>query len=343
LQKQKHPVKLPDYRNLNQFALVNFNQSFKEAINKLNAQQQQAVEHIEGPVLVVAGPGTGKTQILAARIGTILHQTDTGPENILALTFTDAGTIAMRKRLIEFIGPEAYKININTFHSFSNNIIQEHPYLFAKGALEPISDLEEMKLLETLIMAFPAGHPLKKWKGDNVYDRRKLKGLFDTMKKEMWKPEWLQQKIDQWIEDEKLNDKYIYQRKYKDKNKGDLKEAAYEKEVLKPMRLLRSAVAEYPTYQNMMKAIGRYDYNDMIRWVLDKFEDEEHQDLLRDYQEQYHYVLVDEYQDTNGTQNQLLYHLISYWEEPNVFVVGDDDQSIYRFQGANVVINIRII
>ncbi len=316
--------------------MVNFNQSFNEAINKLNAQQQEAVRHLEGPVLVVAGPGTGKTQILAARIGTILQQTDTGPENILALTFTDAGTIAMRKRLIEFIGPEAYKININTFHAFSNNIIQEHPYLFAKGALEPISDLEEMKLLEKLIMAFPAGHPLKKWKGDNVYDRRKLKGLFDTMKKEMWQPDWLIKKINQWIEDEKLNDKYIYQRKYKDKKKGDLKEGQYEKEVLKPMRLLKSAVAEYPTYQNMMKEIGRYDYNDMIRWVLDKFEDEEHQDLLRDYQEQYHYILVDEYQDTNGTQNQLLYHLISYWDEPNVFVVGDDDQSIYRFQGANV-------
>jgi len=336
LQKQKHPIILPNYFILNQFALVNFNQSFKEAINKLNTQQRAAVENTEGPVLVVAGPGTGKTQILAARIGTILQQSDTGPENILALTFTDAGTIAMRKRLIEFIGPEAYKININTFHSFSNNIIQEHPYLFAKGALEPISDLEEMKLLETLIMAFPAGHPLKKWKGDNVYDRRKLKGLFDTMKKEMWKPEWLLQKIEQWIEDEKLNDKYIYQRKYKDKNKGDLRVGEYDKNVLKPMRLLKSAVAEYPTYQNMMKEIGRYDYNDMIRWVLDKFEDEEHQDLLRDYQEQYHYVLVDEYQDTNGTQNQLLYHLISYWDEPNVFVVGDDDQSIYRFQGANV-------
>src|SRR5690349_25179430 len=83
-----------------------------------------------------------------------------------------------------------------------------------------------------------------------------------------------------------------------------------------------------------MRAKNRYDFDDMINWVLRAFEEDKN--LLARYQEQYLYILVDEYQDTSGTQNKLVELLISYWEKPNVFVVGDDDQSIYRFQGANV-------
>ena len=78
----------------------------------------------------------------------------------------------------------------------------------------------------------------------------------------------------------------------------------------------------------------RYDFDDMINWVIRAFK--ENNNLLAQYQEQFQYVLVDEYQDTSGTQNQLVEMLINYWDEPNIFVVGDDDQSIFRFQGANV-------
>jgi DNA helicase-2/ATP-dependent DNA helicase PcrA len=101
-------------------------QNFIEAYQKLNAAQQKAVDSIEGPVMVIAGPGTGKTQILSARVGKILLDTDTLPENILCLTYTDAGTIAMRKRLLSFIGSDAYRVNIHTFHSFCNDVIQEN-------------------------------------------------------------------------------------------------------------------------------------------------------------------------------------------------------------------------
>ncbi|MFZ1593276.1 MAG: UvrD-helicase domain-containing protein, partial [Chitinophagales bacterium] len=86
---------------------ANHKKSFTEAYSSLNDNQRKAVDTIEGPVLVVAGPGTGKTQILAVRIGKILMETDTLPDNILCLTYTDAGTIAMRKRLLDFIGPDA--------------------------------------------------------------------------------------------------------------------------------------------------------------------------------------------------------------------------------------------
>ncbi len=96
---------------------------FTEIYNGLNTQQKQAVDTIEGPVMVIAGPGTGKTQILSARIGKILMDTDTRPENILCLTYTDAGVVAMRKRLNTFIGADAYKVNLFTFHAFCNDII----------------------------------------------------------------------------------------------------------------------------------------------------------------------------------------------------------------------------
>ena len=103
---------------------------FTEAYNQLNPQQRIAVDTIEGPVMVIAGPGTGKTQILAARIGKILLDTDALPENILCLTYTDAGAIAMRRRLQQFIGADAYKVNIYTFHAFCNDVIQDNLSLF---------------------------------------------------------------------------------------------------------------------------------------------------------------------------------------------------------------------
>jgi DNA helicase-2/ATP-dependent DNA helicase PcrA len=102
------------------------NINYQEAYNKLNSNQKEAVVSIEGPVMVLAGPGTGKTQVLGTRIGYILENTDTQAHNILCLTYTDAGVVAMRERLIKFIGKEAYKVQIHTFHSFCNKVIQEH-------------------------------------------------------------------------------------------------------------------------------------------------------------------------------------------------------------------------
>ncbi len=100
------------------------------------------------------------------------------------------------------------------------------------------------------------------------------------------------------------------------------------------MSKLMAAVKEFDTFQSMMREKNRYDFDDMINWVIRAFE--ENNQLLLSYQERFQYILVDEYQDTSGTQNQLVRLLINYWEQPNIFVVGDDDQSIYRFQGANI-------
>ncbi len=306
---------------------------FTEEFEKLNEKQQLAVNTIEGPVMVIAGPGTGKTQILASRIGKILLETDVYPENILCLTYTDAGVVAMRKRLLQFIGPDAYKVNIYTFHAFCNDVIQENLSLFEKTALDPISDLEKIELYKELIDGFAKNHPLKRYRGDVYFEVNNLQSLFSAMKREGWTPEFISQRIDEYIASLPTRDEFIYKRKYKEFNAGDLKRDKIEEEKDK-MEKLRAAVGEFDHFQQMMRKKNRYDFDDMINWVIKAFE--ENKNLLANYQEKFQYILVDEYQDTSGTQNRIVELLISYWEKPNVFVVGDDDQSIYRFQGANV-------
>jgi DNA helicase-2/ATP-dependent DNA helicase PcrA len=306
---------------------------FSEEYQKLNERQRLAVDTIEGPVMVIAGPGTGKTQILASRIGKILLDTDALPENILCLTYTDAGVVAMRKRLLGFIGPDAYKVNICTFHAFCNDVIQENLSLFEKTALDPVSDLERIELFKELIDQLPKNHPLKRYRGDVYFEINNLQHLFSNMKKEGWTPPYIHQKIDEYIADLPLRDEFIYQRKYKEFKPGDLKKDKIEEETER-MEKLRAAVDLFEPFQQMMRRRNRYDFDDMINWVIKAFE--ENRLLLSRYQEQFLYVLVDEYQDTSGTQNRIVELLISYWQQPNVFVVGDDDQSIYRFQGATV-------
>ncbi len=306
---------------------------FHEEYERLNEKQRLAVDTIDGPVMVIAGPGTGKTQILASRIGKILLETDALPENILCLTYTDAGVVAMRKRLLHFIGADAYKVNIYTFHAFCNDVIQENLSLFEKTAMDPISDLEKIQLFKELIDAFPKNHLLKRYRGDVYFEINNLQSLFSNMKREGWTPAFIDQKIDEYLSDITTRDEFIYKRKYKEFNAGDLKKDKIEEEKER-MERLRTAVNEFENFQQLMRKKNRYDFDDMINWVIKAFE--ENKNLLANYQERYQYILVDEYQDTSGTQNRLVELLISYWDKPNVFVVGDDDQSIYRFQGANV-------
>jgi DNA helicase-2/ATP-dependent DNA helicase PcrA len=306
---------------------------FAEEYERLNEKQKQAVNTIDGPVMVIAGPGTGKTQILASRIGKILLETDALPENILCLTYTDAGVVAMRKRLLQFIGPDAYKVNIYTFHAFCNDVIQENLSYFEKTVLDPVSELEKIQLYKELIDSFPKNHPLKRYRGDVYFEVNNLQHLFSNMKREGWTPAFINQKIDEYIADLPYRDEFIYKKKYKEFNAGDLKKDKIEEEKDR-MEKLKAAVGEFDRFQQLMRKRNRYDFDDMINWVIRAFE--ENKNLLANYQEKFQYILVDEYQDTSGTQNRLVELLISYWDKPNVFVVGDDDQSIYRFQGANV-------
>ncbi len=306
---------------------------FDEEYNRLNTEQQKAVDTIEGPVMVIAGPGTGKTQILAARIGKILLETDVSPRNILCLTYTEAGSLAMRRRLLQFIGPDAYKVNIYTFHAFCNDIIQENLSLFEKTSLNPVSDLEKIQLYKTLIDNLPKHNLLKRYRGDVYYEINNLQHLFSAMKREGWTPEFITERIDVYLERIKDDENFRYKNSRKGVyNKGDYK-PSYEEEISR-MEKLCAAVNEFNNFQALMRQNNLYDFDDMINWVITVFK--ENKNILANYQERFQYILVDEYQDTSGTQNQIVQLLISFWESPNIFVVGDDDQSIFRFQGANI-------
>ncbi len=253
--------------------------------------------------------------------------------NILCLTFTDAGVIAMRERLLSFIGPEAHRVHIYTFHSFCNNVIKDNLELFGRHDLEPISDLERIELIRQLLDSLPEDHLLKPKASDPYFYEKNLQDLFKRMKAENWSVQSIHNNIQTYLNDLPLRDEYVYKVNRKAFKKGDLKQWKYDEQANR-MKLLAAAADLFPAFRQMMQRARRYDFEDMIQWVLHAFEQNE--GLLRNYQERYHYFLVDEYQDTNGSQNRILQKLIDYWDSPNIFIVGDDDQSIYEFQGARL-------
>ena len=308
-------------------------EKFEIIYNNLNEQQRIAVDTIEGPVIVNAGPGTGKTQILAIRIGNILQQTDANPNNIICLTYTDNGAVEMRNRLLQIIGTPAYGIKIHTFHSFCNEVIQDNLSYFGKLNLEPISDLEEIDLFNKLIDSIESDNILKRFRGEVYYEAPRLKALFSLMKKEAWNADYFNERIDAYLKELPAKEGFFYKRKYKEFNAGDANPNKIAAETEK-MEILRAASKLYTRYNKMMAEISRYNFDDMILWVLDAFE--KNKNILLDYQERFLYFLVDEFQDTSRSQNLLLQYLINYWDVPNVFVVGDADQSIFSFQDANV-------
>jgi DNA helicase-2/ATP-dependent DNA helicase PcrA len=307
---------------------------FLERYEKLNDRQQEAVNTIFGPVMVIAGPGTGKTEVLAMRIANLIRsEAQVQPQEVLCLTYTDEASNSMRKRLVQIMGQAAHKVNIYTFHGFCNMVIQNNSEYFSKRELQPIDDLEKAELMHGMMETLPQGHVLRRLSGDIYYDVGRLNSLFDLMKREHMTPELISAAVDEYIKELPEKKEFIYQRAYKEFKKGDPKQDKIDEEV-KRMETTRAAAFLYNTYQQRMREAGRYDFNDMILWVLDAFE--KNPVLLQSYQERYQFILVDEFQDTNGSQNEVLQYLTSYWEDPNVFVVGDDDQSIYEFQGARI-------
>lgn len=364
-------------------------QTFEERYKKLNKEQKKAVDQIDGPVLVVAGPGSGKTELLSLRVGNILKQGHVSPHNILCLTFTDNGAINMRERLATLIGGDAYRVSIFTFHAFCNHIIARHPEYFWKAAhFSQANDIARAEILQSLFTALPHGHPLASYHPEkgfvylrDVADRIKhIKSYgytadeYANVLKELPKeyagintilsawPERLSiKKIDevQTIIDalrklqgttslflattltnaldaasilgktEPLGDW-----KAKFTVKGDngvvLKDSYNEEKIL--------AVAElYKRYSEEMYTRALYDYDDMIIEVVHALRDNS---ILRNaLEEQYQYILVDEFQDTNEAQMSLIHAITSnpiHEGRPNVMVVGDDDQAIYKFQGAEI-------
>jgi DNA helicase-2/ATP-dependent DNA helicase PcrA len=301
---------------------------FKDVIDKLNYEQRRAVDAIEGAVMVIAGPGTGKTQILTLRIANILLKTDTNPENILALTFTESGVYAMRKRLVDIIGTPAYKVEINTFHGFCNDLIKNNPedfpnFISSNNAedLEQIQIVEEILSKENLVLLKPFGDPLH-------YVKPALSAISE-LKKEGVTVEKFEEAISKDEEDfKKVDDLYHEKGAYKGKIKSH-----YEKRI-KNINKNRELSIIYRAYQKSLHEKKLYDFNDMLLEVIKAFN--KSQQLLLRTQEQFQYILVDEHQDTNAAQNKIIELLCNFYPNPNLFVVGDEKQSIYRFQGASL-------
>lgn len=305
---------------------------FDELYSGLNDAQRTAVDTIEGPVVVNAGPGTGKTQILTLRIANILRQQGGDmAENILALTFTNAGVVAMRKRLSSIIGSDAYRVGIFTFHSFAEQVIKSNPDVFTDHlSTNLITDVERLEMVEKII-ASGEYKILKPFAAPDFFVQPILAAI-DELKRDAFSPDQLAQ----WNENLKQQlldseDSY-YKRNGAGFKKGDLK-----KDALKKYDKNLELIEIYKKYEESLVNKKLYDYNDLIITVISKLETDS--DFQYNLQEQYQYILLDEQQDSNAGQNRIV-ELLTDAEHlegrPNLFTVGDDKQAIYRFQGASL-------
>jgi DNA helicase-2/ATP-dependent DNA helicase PcrA len=301
---------------------------FDTLYSKLNLRQKEAVDAIEGPVMVIAGPGTGKTSILTIRIANILKQTDAQPDNILALTFTESGVYSMRKKLVELIGSRAYKVAIHTFHGFADGVIKKYPQHFPRiiGA-EHITDIDQIRILEEIIEETD----LKMLKpfGDTFYYLKPALGSIQTLKRENISVDEFGKRIkEQEKQFRTIEDLYHEKGVHKGKMKG--KYVTLEDRMEKNKELL----SIYRQYEKKLQKGKQYDYEDMIMETVRVLES--NNSLLLSLQEQFHYILADEHQDTNFGQNKMLELLANFHPNPNLFIVGDEKQAIFRFQGASV-------
>jgi len=301
---------------------------FEERYKNLNKEQKLAVDTIEGPVIVIAGPGTGKTEILTLRIANILKKTDTAPENILALTFTDSASTNMRKRLGKLVGASAYRVSIETFHSFCNNIIKNYPEYFPTiiGSGN-ITEVESIAILEGLIEKLTLDI-LRPW-GDPFYYVKDINRKIEELKREGVSPEKFLKIITKEKSDfKKRDDLYHEKGTYKGKMKNEFKDVERKIEKNKELQTV------YEAYQKNLRERRLYDWSDMIMEVLKALET--NKDIKLYLQENHQYILVDEHQDTNNAQNRILELLCDFHKNPNIFIVGDEKQAIFRFQGASV-------
>ncbi len=371
---------------------------FEERYANLNPEQKRAVDTIHGPVLVVAGPGSGKTELLSIRVANILYKTDAYPSNILCLTFTDSAAVNMRKRLEGLIGPDAYRVAIHTFHSFGAEIINHYPEFFYRGAMfSPADDLLQAEVITSLIEQLPHNDPVRslhpeqgyvyltaiknaigslKKSGitheefsfvvsqnskcleriservNEVFGERitkksfeKIKSLIDDMIQMDCKmsipsivpiTNVIASSLDDALKESQSIDKSSplsdWKSKYTKKvnNRRILKDAYY----IDHMRTLADL---YAKYQKEMHKRGFFDFDDML---LETIKGIESNDTLKsELQEKYQYVLIDEFQDTNGAQMRMIRALTDnpvYEKKPNIMAVGDDDQAIFKFQGAEL-------
>ena len=376
---------------------------FNTRYAKLNDNQRQAVDYIHGSLLVIAGPGTGKTELLSMRTAQILRQTDTLPNSILCLTFTESGATNMRQRLRQIIGEDAYKIAIHTFHSFGTEIINQHREYFFRGAdAQPVDELTQYQIISGILEGLDWRNPLSaKNNGEFVYIKDLIR-IISEFKQSGLTPSELRAIIEdnqstiaeiapdiQQVFSAKISKKTIEMfapiaekianlaAKNPDEKNSKLPasitpyanvlalsivhatQEAIDENSTKPLTAwknkwceknangefvlkdftaaekLSAAIDVYEKYVNTLSERSLFDYDDMILSVIQACES--HPELRANLQEQFQFIMVDEFQDTNLAQLRLLFNLTSENDDnPNIMAVGDDDQAIFSFQGADV-------
>lgn len=290
--------------------------SFQNSYNELNPEQRQVVDAIDGPLLVLAGPGTGKTQLLSVRAANIIKQKKAFPENILILTYTNAAAKTMKERLAKIIGIKGYDVRTETFHSFANSIIldSEEAANYIQDRIR-ITDIEKVKAIEYILDHSKGIPEIRPFRAPYFYVDEIQRRISDLKREGISPEEFL---------------------RYAERLKPD---GIYVEE--KHIPRIKSMAVVYDQYERLKEGgnkdifdeRGRYDYDDMIMLATNALSGEKL--LKKKYEEQFKYLMVDEFQDTNGAQLKLLFSLIKAGSS-NLCCVGDDDQSIYRFQGASI-------
>lgn len=357
----------------------------------LNTSQKKAVDTTDGPVMVIAGPGSGKTELLSLRVGNILKQGTARASSILLLTFTETAARNMRDRLESLIGPDAFRVAIYTFHGFCTDIIGRYPeYFFNATHFRPGSDLIQSEILENIFKRLPHKHILAGFHPERGFAYLKeVQVRIKDIKKGGLTPERFKELI---TENEqsfgKLNKilaEDLPERIGKDsiavfermriafEKEGNNLAKMYAKSIEHALadcettekttplstwktdytskddegnRVFKDFLAIpklyalgdiYDDYQKALHQNGYFDYEDMILQVVNALE--KYPTLRTELEEMYQYIMVDEFQDTNNAQLSLVKAISSnpvHEGRPNVCVVGDDDQAIYKFQGAEI-------
>ncbi len=286
----------------------------------LNEKQESAVTFGSGPLLIIAGAGTGKTTVLTRRISWLIEQGLAKPEEILALTFTEKAATEMEER-VDLIMPLGYaEINISTFHAFGQKILQQHALdIGLPGDFRVLNETGAWMLVQKHLSEFnldyyrPMGNPTK-------FIHSLLKH-FDKAKREGVTPEAYLE----YVQGLQLDRDSTSKSKRK-------KEASDNLEIENEILRVSEVANAYHAYQRILLDQGFLDYNDLINYTIQLFKTRPK--ILERYRKQYKYLLVDEFQDTDLSQYEMV-KLLSHPQD-NITVVGDDDQSIYKFRGASI-------
>lgn len=301
--------------------------NYQDAYKNLNTAQKKAVDTLEGPVMVVAGPGTGKTQVLALRIAHILQNTDTPASGILCLTFTRSGVLAMQSRLEEYIGQTAREVTINTFHGFALSLIEKHYAILGFHTLPKLVEETDTVLLFDEILENYEWKHIRPRSNPSLYFGD-MSSLISLLKRERVSPENFLDITKKEIEFIKNDPSSLSSR---GPRKGELKKEVQTH--IEGLERTIEVIRFYEIYEGLKKDRALMDYDDVLSHAVELAAIAE--DVRSELREDFLYILIDEHQDSSAVQNSFLKTVWADTEKPNIFIVGDDRQLIYGFSGAS--------